>query len=66
MTELPHRCGAVQEYCVHENIRIVFCSICRKVLGQMPVTPITVVTQVIVTDVKERKKYDEKNLEKWV
>ncbi|HTH22151.1 MAG TPA: hypothetical protein VL854_08035 [Nitrososphaeraceae archaeon] len=33
--KLPHRCGAVQEYCILEEDQyiIYFCSLCRLVIG---------------------------------
>ncbi len=32
--KLPHRCGAVTEYCLIDDERIIyFCSLCRLVVG---------------------------------
>jgi hypothetical protein len=34
-TKLPHRCGAVMEFCIipEEESIIYFCSLCRNVIG---------------------------------
>ena len=64
----PHRCGAVQDYCIYQEcIKIWFCNVCKRIIGRsgMEGPPVTVEVKVYVMDEKKNE-YATENLEKWV
>jgi len=63
---IPHRCGSVQEYCILNDIKIYFCSICRQVIEtDIDPTENIKVTVFLTNDKTKMKEYDKENLEDW-